>query len=292
MNDPRHYTRRQQLRILLPAIALGLGFKGGKLGDEAEQKEHKPFSFIAVNDLHFLDAECRPFFEKVVLEMKRSAPNAAFCLVSGDLSDRGTPEALTAIREILSGLDMPVHVVPGNHDYLSQTDRSGYDAIFPDHLNRHFTHEGWQFIGLDTTDGTKASDTMIAASTFDFLDEAKLDPKMPTVVFTHFPLGEGVKMRPKNGAELLGKLLDVNLRGVFSGHWHGASERDVNDAVILTDRCCSRFRMNHDGSPLKGWFVCEATPEGILEHHFAEAPAVENPVAAPAATAPVPAAKS
>ncbi len=277
MNSPRRYTRREQLRVLLPALALGLGFKGGKLGDATAEKPHQPFSFIAVNDLHFLDAACQPWFEKVVLEMKRSAPTAAFCLVSGDLSDRGTPEACTAIRDILAGLDMPVHVVPGNHDYLSQTDRSGYDAIFPDKLNYHFKHHGWQFIALDTTDGVKASDTTIAASTFDWLDEAmpKLDPKLPTVVFTHFPLGEGVKMRPENAAQLLGRLLDLNLRGVFSGHWHGASERVVGDAVIITDRCCSRIRGNHDGSPLKGWFVCEASTSGILEHHFTEAPASE-----------------
>ena len=39
------------------------------------------FTFIAVNDLHFSDAACRPWFDKVVADMKRSAPKAEFCLL-------------------------------------------------------------------------------------------------------------------------------------------------------------------------------------------------------------------
>jgi Icc protein len=39
-------------------------------------------------------------------------------LVSGDLADGGTPAEYERVRELLSPLPMPVHVLPGNHDRL------------------------------------------------------------------------------------------------------------------------------------------------------------------------------
>ncbi|MDB6155805.1 MAG: metallophosphoesterase [Chthoniobacteraceae bacterium] len=276
MNFPRLYTRRQQLRLLVPAFAGGLMLPGIASSEEVNSPG-KGFRFFAINDLHFLEEACRPFFSDVVAAMKLSAPDAAFCLICGDISDKGTPEQIGAIRDIFGKLEMPLHVVPGNHDYLTQKDRSGYDAIFPGKLNYQFEYEGWRFLGLDTTEGVKYNQTVIAAETLAWVDEqsALLDKKQPTVVFTHFPLGEGVTYRPTNAGVLLEKLLKLNLRGVFSGHWHGASERLVGEASIVTDRCCSRVRDNADGSPLKGWFVCEATRAGVLSHAFVKAPGIK-----------------
>ena len=36
-----------------------------------------------------------------------------------------------------------------------------------------------------------------------------------------------------------------------------------------TDRCCARVRNNHDGSPEKGWFVCQAV-NGQIKRNFVE----------------------
>lgn len=37
-------------------------------------------------------------------------------LLTGDLTDRGTPAAYTHLREILTPLPMPIYAIPGNHD--------------------------------------------------------------------------------------------------------------------------------------------------------------------------------
>ncbi len=37
-------------------------------------------------------------------------------LVSGDLTDNGAPEEYQRVRELLAPLDLPPHVLPGNHD--------------------------------------------------------------------------------------------------------------------------------------------------------------------------------
>jgi hypothetical protein len=40
-------------------------------------------------------------------------------------------------------------------------------------------------------------------------------------------------------------------------------------SIITTDRCCARVRKNHDGSPEKGWFVCQAV-NGEIKRRFVE----------------------
>ena len=100
---------------LSAAGLLALGLRPRRLlGAEASGEG---FAFIAVNDLHFSDAACRPWFEKVVVQMKQSAPEAEFCLLGADLADQGTPSQLTGIRDAFAKLEIPVHVVVGNHDY-------------------------------------------------------------------------------------------------------------------------------------------------------------------------------
>ena len=142
------FTRRQWLRLGAGAL-LSLGVWPGRLRGE-DAPAHGDFDFIAVNDLHALEPACRPWFDKVVRQMKASAPNAECCLLGGDLADNGTPAQLTTIKEAFSALGIPCHAVVGNHDYLSDTDRSAYEQIFPGQINYTFDQRGWQIIAVST----------------------------------------------------------------------------------------------------------------------------------------------
>ena len=254
-------TRRAALRLTatlaLTPLARGAGGADG-------------FEFIAVNDLHFSDEQCTPFFQNVVARMRESAPKAVLALIAGDLADRGTPGQFTALRACLDQLGVPVFPVPGNHDYLTDDDRAAYDAAFPGRSNYVHTHGGWQFIGLDSTQGMEFDGTVISAATLAWCDEnlPKLDLRAPTVAFTHFPLGPGTVYRPANADALLTRLDRLNLRGTFSGHWHGLNEQHIHHADVVVNRCCARLRENRDGSPLKGWWVCRAAPDGTLTRRF------------------------
>jgi 3',5'-cyclic AMP phosphodiesterase CpdA len=236
--------------------------------------EGKSFRFIAANDLHYDQGPCREWFTAMVEQMRISAPDAAFCLLCGDIANSGQKSALAAIREIFAGLKIPIHTVPGNHDYdgAEESGTNYYDEIFPGKLNYHFEHGGWQFIGLDSTMGAKFEKTTISDKTLAWLDAEipKLDRAKPTVAFTHFPLGEKVVSTPLNAKVVVERLLKLNLSGVLSGHWHGASQVPAGRALMTTNRCCARVRGNHDKSLLKGWFVCEAKPDGVLERKFVE----------------------
>src|ERR1700719_1688976 len=110
----RRLTRREVLRLGMGGL-LALGLRPRLFGVETEEE----VTFIAVNDLHFSEAACRPWFDKVVAQIKQSAPKPEFCLLGGDLADQGTPAQLTGIRDAFAKLEIPVHVVVGNHDYIA-----------------------------------------------------------------------------------------------------------------------------------------------------------------------------
>lgn len=265
-------NRREMLKLSASTL-LSMGSWPGQLSAQENGKGEGDWTFIAVNDLHYEEAACGPWFEKVVAAMKASAPNAEFCLLGGDQANDGRPEQLAGVRDIFKSLGVPIYATPGNHDYSADATRKAYDDVFRGQLNQLFEHRGWQIVGLDSTEGSKFHDTSIQPSTFAWLDQnlVKLDPAKPTILWTHFPLGAGVTYRPRNANLLLERFRDFNLQGAFSGHWHGLSEKPWNNAVLTTDRCCSRVRGNHDQSKEKGWFVCRAK-DGKVTREFVQIP--------------------
>jgi len=262
-------TRRELLRMSAGAL-LAAGLWPGRLraagaGDAGE------FWFCAVNDLHFAEAECAKYLAKAIAQMKASAPALAFCLVAGDLSDHGKPQELAEVRDVLKALDGRERVVIGNHDWLEHSDRKAYEENFPGQLNYRFKEQGWQVLGLDTTEGRKSSGTTVQPAALAWLDKTlpKLDRKRPLVVFTHFPLGPEVKMRPKNADDLLARFKEHNLLAVFNGHFHGFTERRMGETVLTTNCCCASNKGNHDGTKAKGFFLCHAK-DGNIERTFVE----------------------
>jgi 3',5'-cyclic AMP phosphodiesterase CpdA len=263
------YTRREALEKLSPAVLLSLGLWPGALN--AATKAGDSFRFIVVNDLHYIDAECGRWLDKMTRQMK-SHSEVELCLVAGDLTENGQPDHHSAVREILRGFGIPSYVVIGNHDYVKGTgERTAYDSAFPKSLNFSFVHRGWQFIGLDTSEGLKYENTSIQPHTFGWVDQEvpKLDQTRPTVIFTHFPLGPGVKYRPLNTDALLERFKPLNLQAIFCGHFHGFTQAKFQNSIVTTNRCCALKRTNHDGTKEKGYFLCEAR-DGKVTREFIE----------------------
>jgi 3',5'-cyclic AMP phosphodiesterase CpdA len=257
----------QRLGLNLGAL-LALGAWPGTLRADNETPTRR-FRFVVVNDTHHMSAECGTYLTGAVQRMKQASPQ--FCLHCGDLTEKGQPENLEAVHQIFQRLELPLYPVIGNHDYVTQTDNTAYVKRFPLRLNYYFRHEGWQFIGLDTSEGLKYEKTSVQPATLQWLDEylPRLAPRQPTVVFTHFPLGAGVNYRPFNAEDVLYRFRDFNLQAVFCGHFHGRTERVSGQAILTTNSCCALKRNNHDGTKPKGFFVCDAV-DGKLTREFVE----------------------
>ncbi len=261
-------TRRRMLALSAGSL-LSAGLWPGALSVGAEPAGD--FHFLVVNDIHNQDEACSRWLEGIVKQMKGHAEKPAFCLVVGDLSENGTPEQLEPVRGVLRGLGMPVHVVIGNHDYRADDDRSAYHRFFPDAMNYTFTHAGWQFVALDSTEGQRAY-VEVPRATLTWLDEMlpRLDKKRPTILFTHMPLGPWVVYRAKNAEAVLERFKEFNLKAVFNGHFHSSTERQVGAVTLTTNRCCAFRKKNHDGTKEKGYFLCRAK-DGKVERRFVEA---------------------
>jgi 3',5'-cyclic AMP phosphodiesterase CpdA len=236
-------------------------------GDSAD------FHFVVVNDVHYLNERCGKWFQGVVRRMRSHSEDMEFCLLAGDLTEHGKPEQLAPMRDLLKTLGRPTYVVVGNHDYRTLDDRKAYDEFFPRRSNYRFEHRGWQFLGLDTTEGQRVQGTNVQPHTLRWLDETlpKVDKKRPLIVFTHFPLGPHVITRPENAEQLLARFREHNLQAVFCGHYHAFTERHVGRVTLTTNRCCSFSRQNHDGSKEKGYFLCHAK-DGTVQRTFIEVP--------------------
>jgi 3',5'-cyclic AMP phosphodiesterase CpdA len=266
--DPARLSRRDALRCLSAGSLLTLGLWPGALRASNETPAGA-FRFLVLNDTHAVSPECPAYLEGLARQMQRE--DAEFLLHAGDLTDTADAGYFAAVKEIFSPLPGPFYPVIGNHDHASNSDRSAYQKAFPGTFNYSFSHRGWQFIGLDTTEGQHYDKTLIQSATFQWLDEhlPKLNRRKPTVIFTHFPMGVDVNYRPRNADALLGRFLDFNLQAVFSGHFHGFTERISAGVVLTTNRCCSLKRNNHDGTKEKGYFLCSAQ-EGRILRSFVE----------------------
>lgn len=271
-------TRREMLRLsaLGSAALLTAGLWPGALRamDESDHPSGD-FHFIVINDFHYRDDRCGVWGEKVVANFRSLisslTANPAFCVLAGDISENGKADQFASARDVFSKLPMPVHYIIGNHDYLANDDRKPFTQTFGNELNRHFEHNGWHFLTLDTTEGRKLYRTEIPDDTLHWLDKTLprigKGKKNPIIISTHFPLGWNL-LRPLNVNALLDRFKDYNLQAVYSGHWHGISEhRVLRHTGAVTDRCCSWWRTNQDFSPHKGYFLCRIR-QGHSEHRF------------------------
>jgi UDP-2,3-diacylglucosamine pyrophosphatase LpxH len=250
----------------------------------APEPAAQEFSFFAINDLHFTDAHCAPFFERVIKQLKSEPGTYDFCLLVGDLSEDGRADQLAPVREIFDTLGVPVYNVIGNHDHLADTDCQLYLELITRRLNYTFEHKGWQVVVADLAEGRKAQ-VRASPHTLDFLETsaAAIPANRPVILATHFPLGPSVPMRVTNADDVLGLWKGRDLTAVINGHFHGFTERQLGATVLTTDRCCSFRRNNHDGTKEKGYFVCRAK-DGQVTRTFVEVPMG----AEVAATAPAP----
>ena len=91
-------------------------------------------------------------FAQALADVAAHHADAARIVITGDLAHWGEPRAWEALRDALADLEIPVHLLIGNHD-----DRATFPGVFADHprdpngcVNHAETVQGVRFIYLDT----------------------------------------------------------------------------------------------------------------------------------------------
>lgn len=89
-----------------------------------------------ISDFHVLPppalcygfSDTRAALARTVQALESLDPRPDLVVASGDLVDEASPQAYETVRSILSGLTLPLVLIPGNHD-----DRDAVVQAFPDH---------------------------------------------------------------------------------------------------------------------------------------------------------------
>lgn len=129
------------------------------------------------------------FLERAVAHLRALDPRPDVVLATGDLVDGGTVEEYTLLRRLLAPLEMPLYLIPGNHD-----SRDPLREVFADHayLPRtgflQYTIEGWpvRLIALDTLVPGKTFGEL-CAERLDWLEARLAESDRPTILFLHHP---------------------------------------------------------------------------------------------------------
>jgi Icc-related predicted phosphoesterase len=198
----------------------------------------------AIADVHFDDSRNGSLLE-VFADIHRNADILALC---GDLTTHGKPEQMTAFVNELSGVEVPIVAVLGNHDFESGAEQEVNDILCEAGVHvLNGTHIVIEGIGFAGTKGFAGGFGRSALGPFgeqlmkDFvnaaLDEAlkveqalhQLDTETKVVLLHYSPIEDTVRGEPEPIFPFLGSsrlLQPLDTHGasvVFHGHAHHGS---------------------------------------------------------------------
>ncbi|WP_187429942.1 3',5'-cyclic adenosine monophosphate phosphodiesterase CpdA [Roseobacter fucihabitans] len=196
--------------------------------------------FADAPETSLVRADAADAARKVIADIADHQPTLDAVLFTGDLTDGGSGDDYALLKDILAPLDMPVFVVPGNHDT-----RAGLRAAFQDvlplgpgpHLNYATQLGDLRILALDTlVEGHVhgALDPAQLGWLKDNLDHAATTPTM--ILMHHPPFPSGCApldaMALRDGREAFAGLVAAYEAPlyIFAGHihrpfqaiWHGA----------------------------------------------------------------------
>ena len=156
--------------------------------------ETAPLRFAWLSDTHVGTATGEQDLRGAVRDIN-SLTGLSFVVHSGDVTEFGSRGQLRLAKELLDGLKIPFHVIPGNHDTKwSESGATDFGRIWPaDRFD--FEAGGFRFIGLHQGPLMKMGDGHWAPQDVRWLRDTlkKLpDPNQPIIFVTHYPIDDGV----------------------------------------------------------------------------------------------------
>lgn len=152
-----------------------------------------------ISDLHVHDADAaidslvdaNATLADAVHYLTTMVPRPDVVVATGDLTDDGTPTQYAVLRELLAPLDVPLYLVPGNHD-----ERAPLVDAFPDHtylprdggpLNYVIDDHNVRLVGIDSTHLGHHDGELTDAELAWLDDTLAARPDAPTLAFLHHP---------------------------------------------------------------------------------------------------------
>ncbi len=217
--------------------------------------------------------------------------DVAFVVITGDITELGTNKELATAKAILDSLDIPYHVIPGNHDTgWSESGGLGFNATFG-YDKFVFDHGGIRFIGCASGPYVRMSDGHVPRGAIVWMDSvlAATPQDMPMIFLNHYPMDSGLD----NWYEVTDRLRTRNTIAVLCGHGHRNRELDFEGLPGTMGRSNLRAKAAIGGYNLvdirtDSILFSERTP-GVETHPAWRKIKIQRPVAPPESGYPRPA---
>jgi 3',5'-cyclic AMP phosphodiesterase CpdA len=204
--------------------------------------------FVVMSDLHLvgegevsmtLDTAAR--LERAVEAVNARYGDADFCILAGDLADRGQADAYRRLQTIIAALSIPVIVTLGNHD-----DRPTFLSVFGEEhaastgkVDKVIDTKGYRVIVLDSSEPARV-DGVLTDLQIEWL-EARLAEALdhPVVVVLHHNANAlhiaSDDIRMKEPAAFIAALkTHPDIRQVIAGHVHLTSVASFHGLPFTT----------------------------------------------------------
>ncbi|NMG37663.1 phosphodiesterase [Chelativorans sp. ZYF759] len=214
---------------------------------------------------------------RAVEELNLLDPRPDVVLFTGDLGDKGTPEEYVFIRELLAALEIPLFVIPGNHDNRAAMLAAFGDVPYLDGADEFFHYavddHPVRLVGLDTVNPSEFGAGEMCGARLDWLDRTLgAQPDRPTVIFMHHPpFDTGIvhmdRIKCANGkafAEIVARHPQVER--VLCGHVHRPVQIRLGGTIAQIAPSIAHqvpLDLRPDGPPA---FVFE--PAAFMLHHW------------------------
>ncbi len=109
-------------------------------------------SWLHVGDLHITDEteqNYRDLLRIVALADGLADGSVDFAVLPGDNADDGTPEQYRLVRKAMSHMKMPVHILPGDHDFKPRALDDFHDVLGAERLPKVVVAHGHRCLFLD-----------------------------------------------------------------------------------------------------------------------------------------------
>jgi Icc protein len=251
----------------------------------------EPFLLLQISDTHLgadwhgIDPdECLLRAVEAVLELPQRADAL---IVSGDLTQNGTPEEYRRVRELLAPLDLEPHVLPGNHDLRGPLREAfGLPGEGEEHASHAVDLGPLRLVCLDST-VPGAEGGALDEGRIEWLDRVLGEEReKPTVLAMHHPplttaiptfdaIGLAPEWRAALGAALVGHPQVIR---IIAGHVHRVIVAELaGRAVLSVPSTYLQAKLEFAPAPIEmapdpPGFAIHALRDGALTSHVQTVP--------------------
>lgn len=196
-------------KLLLSIITLFVGF--------LSYGQFQPITFVHLTDTHVGGSTGEEDLRRTVADIN-SNPLIQFVVISGDITEFGSDDEIRLAKQLLDSLNVPWHIVPGNHD--SNWSESGSNTFKKVFGNETFSFRagGYLFLGTHSGPNMRMSPGQIPRENIVWLDSVlqKTNQETPIIFVNHYPMDSSLN----NWFEAIDLLKTKNIQLILHGHGH------------------------------------------------------------------------